>query len=356
MTTAYVVPQEEVVRFGQDFGTRPVGTGPFTLAEWKHGQELMLTAREGYFEGKARIDRILYRVIPEDLTAVMEFETGRLDALLIPSSEYRRFRTDPIWSARIFGRPGLNTYYLGLNCTRPPFNDRRVRQAVNMAIDRQRILETVFEKRGVLAAGPVPPELWKYDKGPTRAGGYPYDPARQKKLIREAGASGSRIMIYGSGEPEILDFLEVIKWYLDQAGIQAVIRQLDWSAFKSAVNKGEPDAFWLSWWADYPDPENFLYPLFHSASAGPAGNRTRCVDPGLDRLIESAQRTVDERQRYALYRSAETASSKTRRGLHVHRADYYVVQPRCEGFPDLPHLFHRQRNGHCRKRRGNQVK
>ncbi|HWR71584.1 MAG TPA: ABC transporter substrate-binding protein [Nitrospirota bacterium] len=337
MTTAYVVPQEEVERLGQDFGTRPVGTGPFILAEWKHGQNLMLTAREGYFEGKAQVNGILYRVIPEDLTAVMEFETGRLDSLLIPSSEYRRYRTDPSWSSRIRGRPGLNSYYLGLNCTRPPFSDRRVRQAVNMAIDRLRILETVFEKRGVLAAGPVPPDLWKYGKGPTHPGGYPYDPVRAKGLIREAGASGAHITIYGSGDPEVLDFLEVIKWYLDQAGIQADIRQLDWSAFKSAVNKGEPDAFWLSWWADYPDPENFLYPLFHAASAGPAGNRTRCIDAGLDRLIETAQRTVDERQRYVLYRSAEDRIIENAPWVFMwHRADYYVVQPWVKDFRIYP--------------------
>jgi peptide/nickel transport system substrate-binding protein/oligopeptide transport system substrate-binding protein len=280
MTTAYVVPQEDVKRLGQDFGTRPVGTGPFVLAEWMHGQGLMLKAREEYFEGTARISGILYRVIPEDLTAVMEFETGRLDALLIPSSEYRRYRTDPVWSARIHGRPGLNTYYLGLNCTRPPFDDRRVRQAVNLAIDRQRILESVFEKRGVLAGGPVPPGLWKYGRGPMPAGGYPYDPVRAKELIREAGALDTRITLYGSGEPEILDFLEVIKWYLDRAGLEADIRQLDWSAFKSAVNKGEPNAFWLSWWADYPDPENFLYPLFHAASAGPRETAHAASIPG----------------------------------------------------------------------------
>lgn len=337
MTTAYVVPQEEVERLGQDFGTRPVGTGPFVLSEWKHGQELVLTAREGYFEGNAGVSGILYRVIPEDLTAVMEFETGRLDALLIPASEYRRYRTDPVWRTRIHGRPGLNTYYLGLNCTRPPFSDRRVRQAINLAIDRRRVLETVFEERGALAAGPVPPDLWKYGKGPKQAGGYPYDPARAKELIREAGASGAKITIYGSGDPEVLDFLEVIKWYLDRAGIRASIRQLDWSAFKSAVNKGEPDAFWLSWWADYPDPENFLYPLFHTASAGPAGNRTRCIDAGLDRLIETAQRTVNEKKRYALYRSAEDRILENAPWVFMwHRADYYVVQQRVKDFRIYP--------------------
>lgn len=337
MTTAYVVPREEAERLGEDFGTHPVGTGPFVLAEWKHGQSLTLTARDGYFEGKPKLAGIRYRVVPEDLTAVLEFETGGLDELLIPSSEYRRYRTDPKWSGRIFGKTGLDTYYLGLNCTRPPFNDRRVRQAMNLAVDRRRMLDTVFEKRGVPATGPVPPGLWKHGPAPENAKGYPYDPARAKKLIREAGASGKRITMYGSGDPEILDFLEIIKWYLDQAGIDASIRQLDWSAFKQAVNVGEPDAFWLSWWADYPDPENFLFPLFHSASVGPAGNRTRCIDPELDRLIERAQRTVDEKKRYALYRTAEDRITENAPWVFMwHRADYHVIQPWVENFRIYP--------------------
>jgi peptide/nickel transport system substrate-binding protein/oligopeptide transport system substrate-binding protein len=337
MTTAYVVPHEEVERLSQDFGTHPVGTGPFVLTEWKHSQSLTLAARGDYFEGKPKLKGIRYRVIPEDLTAVLEFETGGLDALLIPSSEYRRYSTDPKWSRLMYGKPGLNSYYLGLNCTRPPFNDRRVRQAVNMAVDRERILNTVFEKRGVLAAGPVPPDLWRHGAGSKNSKGYAYDPAMAKKLIQEAGASGKRITIYGSGDPEILDFLEVIKWYLDQAGIDAHIRQLDWSAFKQAVNLGEPDAFWLSWWADYPDPENFLFPLFHSASVGPAGNRTRCLDPELDRLIETAQRTVDEKKRYALYRTAEDRIRENAPWVFMwHRSDFYVVQPWVEDFRIYP--------------------
>ncbi len=154
MTTAYVVPREEVERLGQDFGTHPVGSGPYVLTEWKHGQHLVLSAREDYFEGTPKLNGIFYRIIPEDLTAVLEFETGRLDVLQIPSSEYKRYTTDPVWRDLVYGRPGLNSYYLGLNCTRPPFNDIRVRQAVNMAVDRQHILNTVFEKRGVPASRP----------------------------------------------------------------------------------------------------------------------------------------------------------------------------------------------------------
>jgi peptide/nickel transport system substrate-binding protein/oligopeptide transport system substrate-binding protein len=337
MTTAYVVPREEVQRLGQDFGMRPVGSGPYTLHEWKHGQHVVLAAREDYFEGRPKLNGIYYRIIPEDLTAVMEFETGRLDVLLIPSSEYRRYTTDPAWRDLVHGKPGLNSYYLGLNCTRPPFNDLRVRQAVNYAIDRQHILNTVFEKRGVLASGPVPSDLWKHSILAGALKGYRYDPVKAKELIRQAGAEGATINIYISADPEVLDIVEVIQGYLADAGLKAKITQLDWSAFKQAVNEGEPEAFWLSWWADYPDPENFLYPLFHSASVGSAGNRTRCLDPELDRLIEKAQHTMDERQRYRLYRQAEDRIVGNAPWVFMwHRADYFVVQPWVKDFKIYP--------------------
>jgi peptide/nickel transport system substrate-binding protein len=337
MPTAYVVPREDVERLGQDFGTHPVGSGPYVLTEWKHGQHVTLSAREDYFEGKPKLNGIFYRIIPEDLTAVLEFETGRLDVLEIPSSEYRRYTSDPQWRDLVYGRTGLNTYFLGLNCAHPPFDDIRVRRAVNYAIDRRRILNTIFEKRGILASGPIPPDLWKNRVSPKAPEGYVYDPGKAKELIREAGAEGKTIKIYITADPEVLDIVEVIQNYLARAGLKAEIMQLDWSAFKHAVNVGEPDAFWLSWWADYPDPENFLFPLFDSSSAGSGGNRTRCLDPELDRLIETAQHTVDEHQRYRLYRQTEKRIIKDAPSVFMwHKTDYYVVQPWVKDFKIYP--------------------
>ena len=337
MSASYVVPREEVERQGADFGSRPVGTGPYVLEEWRHGQSLTLTARSNYFDGRPRLSGIVYRVIPEDLTAVMEFETGGLDALQIPASEFRRYTSDPTWRDQVRSRPGLNCYYIGLNCSRPPFSDVRVRRAVNMAIDRKRILETVFENRGVLASGPIPPLLWKYGAAAKLAPGYTYDPEEARRLISDAGMKGRRIRIYSSAEPEVMDILEVVQQFLARAGLSADIVQLDWSAYKQALNRGEADAFWLSWWADYPDPENFFYPMFHSANAGPAGNRTWYRDEGFDRLIEQAQATADERARFTLYREANDRVVRNAPWVFMwHRSDNYVVQRRVRDFTIYP--------------------
>jgi peptide/nickel transport system substrate-binding protein/oligopeptide transport system substrate-binding protein len=337
MTTAYVVPREEVERLGEDFGTKPVGTGPYALVEWRHGQGVSLAARQDYFEGKPGLRGIIYRIIPEDLTAVMEFETGRLDALQVPAAEFRRYAEDPRWKGLLFGKPGLNTYYLGLNCSRPPFDNVDVRRAMNMAIDRKRILETIYEKRGVIASGPIPPALRKFELNSNEDKGYPYDAEQARRILRKAGLEGTEINIFISADAEVLDIAEVIQYYLSRAGLRARITQLDWSAFKEKINTGEADAFWLSWWADYPDPENFFYPLFHSANAGPAGNRSLYKDEEFDKIIEAAQRTADERLRYALYRKARERLIQNAPWVFMwHRADYTVIQPWVKNFRIYP--------------------
>ena len=337
MTTAYIVPREAVERLREDFGSAPVGSGPYIVEEWTRGQNVTLRARKDYFGGRPRLAGIRYRVIPEDLTAVMEFETGSIDVLQVPASEYRRYTTDPLWRDRVHARPGLNTYYLGLNCERPPFDDLRVRQAANMAIDRERILNTLYEKRGLLASGPIPPLLWKGHRKPTTVPSYPYDPDQARRLLHAAGAEHAQIRIFISAEPEVLDIVEVVQEYLRKVGINAQIVQLDWSAFKQAINRGDAEAFWLSWWADYPDPENFLYPLFHSSNAGPAGNRAWYHDPALDRLIEQAQATTNEGDRYQLYEQAERRIVQNAPWVFMwHRNDISAVQPWVKDFTIYP--------------------
>ena len=302
MTAAYVIPKEDVEMWGADFSTHPSGTGPFVLKEWRHNQYLKLEARNDYFEGKAKIKGIIYKIIPEDLTAVAEFESGNIDVISIPASEFKRYRESSQWKDFISSSPGINTYYLGLNSERPPFNNPILRKAVSYAIDRKKILNTIYEGRGIPASGPVPPVLRNWPAPEVCE----YNTEKAKSLLKEAGyPSGLNIKIYLTSDQEVLDILEVIQGYLMNVGIKAELRQLEWSAYKNAVNSGEPDAFWLSWWADYSDPENFLFPLFHSSNLGAGGNRTRFKNSDVDALIEKGQKAVNKKLRNEYYQKAE---------------------------------------------------
>ncbi|MBI4687792.1 MAG: ABC transporter substrate-binding protein [Nitrospirae bacterium] len=334
MTAAYVVPKEDVERLGTDFSTNPSGTGPFTIKEWKHNQYLRLEARSDYFDGKPRTKGIVYKVIPDDLTTVAEFESGNLDVISMPAAEFSRYMKDPKWKDLISGASGINTYYLGFNCSRPPFNNPMLRKAVSFAIDRDKILKTIYEGRGLPSSSPVPPLL----KAWSVPAAYPYSPDRARLLLREAGyPTGLKIKIYLAADQEVLDILEVIQGYLKTIGIEAELRQLEWSAYKDAINNGEPDAFWISWWADYPDPENFLFPLFHSSNLGSAGNRTRFQNKEVDALIEKGQRSMNKTQRDEYYQKAEELIVKHAPWVFFwHKKDFTIRQPWIKNYKIYP--------------------
>ena len=131
--------------------------------------------------------------------------------------------------------------------------------------------------------------------------------------------------------------VEVIQQYLAEIGIHATIVQLEWSAFKQAVNEGQADLFWLSWQADYPDPENFLYPVFYSGNFGPAGNRARFNDSKFDILIKRAQVEPDPGERIRLYGNAQERVVEMAPWVFFwHKKDYVVLGPRVRGYRLYP--------------------
>ena len=324
MTAAYVVPFEEVERRGPDFSAHPVGTGPFVLEGWLPNRELRLEKRVDYFDGSAHVRGIIYRIIPEDLTAVTEFELGNLDIITIPASEYLRFRRDSKKQNFISSQKGINTYYIGLNCSKPPFNNPDIRKAVSYAIDREKILNTIYEGRGRLADGPVPDLIrtWKSSIP------YDYNPEKAREIIKREGLEGTAISFYVTADQEVVDVAEVIQSYINAIGMKVEIKQLEWSAYKEALNRGEPNMFYLSWWADYPDPENFLFPLFHSSNFGAGGNRTRYRNPSVDSLVEKGQHTLDRNERNLLYQEAEELIVADAPWVFLwHRTDFTIRQP-----------------------------
>ncbi|MBU0699832.1 ABC transporter substrate-binding protein [bacterium] len=303
MPAGYVVPREEVEKWGEDFSEHVVGTGPFLLTKWVHDDMLILKKNIEYFDKKPAVNSIEYRVIPEDLTAMAEFESGTLDTIGLPMAEFQRFTSSAKWKKNIVGQVGLNAYYLGINCQKKPFDDIRVRQALNYAIDKKAILETILQKQGVLSHGPIPPILSGYN---CKLPAYEYNPQKAKELLKDAGCQSLRLKIYQKPSREVLNITEVIQSQLKDAGITAEIVQVEWSALKEMINQGKCDTFYLAWLADYPDAENFLAPLFHSENFGAGGNRAQYKNEKVDKLIHEAQTTSNEKKRLKIYQQVET--------------------------------------------------
>ena len=328
MPNTGVVPREEVEKWGRSFSDHPCGTGPFRLVEWAHNNRIVLTANPDYFGGEPGLAGILYRVIPEDMTATMEFEQGNLDLLAVPRAEFKKYTTHSPWKERVKSRVGLNVYYLGFNCQRPPFNDPRLRRAFNYAIDRQKIIDSLLEGRAVSAAGPVPPTLL-----PPPAG-YEYNPGRARELLAETGLKlPLKVKLLLKSDREVLSAAEVIQDYLRNIGIELILIQREWSSFKEAINQGDFELFYLSWWADYPDAENFLYPTFASSNWGPGGNRTRFRDVRVDELLQQAGESVDPETGRSLYTQAQQRVVDLAPWVFLwHKKEYLIASSRVRDY------------------------
>ena len=331
MPAAYIV--KPVAAPGSNEGSatdEPVGSGRWVLSKWERGDFLELVPNRFYPSGAPLVRRVVFRVIPEAFTRIAEFESGTLDVLRIPQAELDRFLGDPTNKPLIQSQPELRVTYIGLNNRKGPLRDPRVRRAVNMAVDVDRIISVLVGGHAVRATGSVPPAL----PGHTQRTAYPYDPARAKRLLEEAGYSdGFELEIWQRDSPEGNRVVEAVQGYLLEMGIRVRIIKREWSAFKEAVSQGRVDAFFLDWYGDYPDAENFLYPLFHSANLGGGGNRSFFVSSHIDSLIEESQRTLDARRCYELCALTDSLVYDQAPWLYLYfPTSFVIVSERVHGY------------------------
>jgi ABC-type transport system substrate-binding protein len=294
MPVAAVVPTPTP----RDFDQRPVGSGPWKFVSWSHDDAILLAKNTGYWGGEPKSDSLRIRIIPEPLTQAAEYEAGQLSVVEVPLGETRRWEEGH--ASELQRRPGLKDLYVAINTTRGPLKDVRVRQALNHAVDVRTLLSTVMANRGVPAAGALPPGILGYDS--TRAP-YDYDPAKARRLLVEAGhGNGFSVRLWRTQRAELARLAQSIQQNLAEVGIRAEIVERDASSARAAVRNGEADLFLTDWWADYPDPENFNYPLFHSRNKGHGGNYAFLSDPTLDTMILRARATTDEAEKTRLSR------------------------------------------------------
>lgn len=337
MPVASIVPE----RVPPNFGEAPVGTGPWKLLEWKHDDYLLFARNPDYWAGAPKVDTLRARIIAEPSTGVAEFESGNVDILQIPETEARDWQEDESRNPLLMSVPALQLIYIGINTTRGPLADARVRQAINYAVDVDRIIDRLISGRGTRAAGVIPPALPGYDS--TRKG-YPFDPAKAKQLLAEAGyPNGIDIELWTSTRPILLRIAETVQAYLAQAGIRAKIIQRESAAARGAARKGETDMILKDWYADYPDAEDFLYPLLHSASKGAGGNVSFYSNPTFDSLVTASRGEQNEPKRNQLYRQADSLAFLDAPMLFLYfYNDLYAVQPWLKGFQP-PVIFNGQR-------------
>ncbi|MDQ6886455.1 MAG: ABC transporter substrate-binding protein [Gemmatimonadota bacterium] len=337
MPVASIVPDSA----GPDFGQHPIGTGPWKLVEWKHDDYLLYARNGSYFGGAPQVDSLMTRIIPEPSTAVAEFESGNVDLLYIPEAETRNWERTDEKKGMLESAPALRLWYVGINTTRGPLRDARVRRAINHAVDGGTILRQLVAGRGTLAAGVIPPSLEGFDA--TRRP-YAYDPAAARRLLAEAGfPNGIDIELWHSTDPTFSRVGQAIQSYLAAANIRAKIVQRDAASAREAARKGHADLILKDWWADYPDAESFLSPLLTSSSFGPGGNISFYSNPGVDSLVSRSHAEQDQAKRATLYRQADSLAFADAPMLYLFfYNELDAVQPWVKGF-HVPAIFNGQR-------------
>jgi len=294
-------------KLGKDFRSHPVGTGPFIFKEWRRGDQIVLDANKNYWGGKPKVDRIVFKVMPDAQASLLALKRGDVHILadvgaqIIPALKGDK-------NIVMLTQPGLAVSGVGLPFDTKPFSDKRVRQALNYAIDKNAIDKSLFHGLAVPMTSPLPEAQWGFDKS---LKGYPYDPAKAKKLLAEAGYPNgfeAELLTYNSARgynsagPELA---VAIQSYLGKVGVKASVRKQEMGAYLSEVRSGKYGGMFLvGWTGDNGDPDNFLEELFSSRKI-PVGDTSRYKNPEVDDLLAQAQRESDHGKRVALYHKAQ---------------------------------------------------
>ncbi|MBI2491307.1 MAG: ABC transporter substrate-binding protein [Candidatus Rokubacteria bacterium] len=330
---ASVVPREEAEKRGVGFASHPVGTGAFRFASWRRDDQVVLERFREHFRGPAPLERVVFRIIPAEITRFNEYRAGQLDLTDIPTGQCRAVQNDPRLKREAAVWPTLGTHGLRFNVERPPFTDPRVRRALAHALDPTLVVERLLEGCVHPARGILPPALPGYSPEVTRLA---FDRERARRLLAEAGFPGGRglgpLAFHFNTSDLNQRIAEVLQAQLKEVGVALELRRLDWAAHIKLVDDGSAGFFRQGWIADYPDPENFLTVLFHSRNIGAAGNTSRYRNAAVDRLLDEADQMATGPARFQRYHEAEQAIVDAAAWISLyHYASRALIKPYVRG-------------------------
>jgi len=305
--TGLMVSPAAVRRHGIGYGRQPAGTGPFRFVEWEPRRRVLLERNPEYWGELARPRVLVFRPLVDPMTRVAELMAGGIDIVTeLSPDNVALLRTDPRF--RVHEETGPHLWFLILNTRSGPFRDRRVRQAVNYAINKRALVEKVLQGTATVAAGPVPKAFrWAYDD---RIEPYPHDPERARSLLHEAGLDdGVTLRLLapasGSGMLSPVQMAAAIQGDLAEVGLEVRIETYEWNTFLAKVNQGlagQGDMAEMAWMTN--DPDTLFYLALRSAAAPQHGgfNSGYYANARVDTLIAQARRSSDRDARGRLYR------------------------------------------------------
>jgi len=337
----FATPQrpEHVARAGDQLRRRPDATGPFELASWDEGARIVLRRNPRYFDpARAHLDAIeMLENVPRD-TQFQMFERGELDAAeKLAAPDYLFVMSEPAWQPFVHRSVQLNVYGSRMNVRVKPFDDVRVRRALNYALDKSHTAR-LLNGTTVAAHGILPPGMLGRDPD---IAPYPHDVARARALLAEAGhPDGLDVEYTTTSDEESEKIAASLQGDLAAAGVRVRLVVMSWATFVTAWAQPTGPAFsYAAWTADYPDPTSFFDPLFHSRSLKSADstNNSFYANPELDDVLDRARGELDPARRAALYRRADRILYDDAPWIwDYHRLATEVTQPYVRGYEPHP--------------------
>lgn len=309
MFVAGIVSPTAVQADKENCKIHPVGTGPFQFDSWLPGEKLSIVANPDHWQGPPGVRQVIFKPIAEPAARLRQLKTGEIDmadGLSIPVRE--QIKADP--GLKLLTSGGMNIGYLGMNTSRPPFDNPLVRKAVAHAIDKAAILASAYDNAGNVATTPIPRNLWGFDPD---VPDYPYDPGKAKELLAEAGVKpGTKIQFWAMRNsrpymPAPEKIAAMVQQQLRDIGLEPEILSPPWSQYLDQVGNGEHQMCLMGWSTDNADPNNFLYNLLDKDHAVPPNANNNCFyksDP-LHEILIAAQEESDQAKRADLYRQAQ---------------------------------------------------
>ncbi len=334
MFTVNIVSPTNAEKYKEDTFKNPCGTGPFKFVEWVKDDHITLEANENYWRERAKLDKLIFKVIPDPSARLMALEVGEVQGIEYPNpADFDRIKANK--DLVLMSQPGMNVGYMAMNTgygyidankngvrditDEPlvktpgyyePLTKKKVRQAINMAIDKQSIVDNIYIGTAIKAKNGMPPFMLGYNDA---IDDYPYDPAKAKQLLTEAGyPDGFEVTLYVMpvSRPYMFDppkIGEAIQSYLAAVGITVKFYQVDWGTYLQETEEGKHQMCLLGWTGDNGDPDNFMNVLYgaNACSIGTAGNYAFYNNEENQELLSAALATYDEEKRAAYYKKAQ---------------------------------------------------
>lgn len=286
---------------------QPVGTGPFILSSYTKDQMVRFKANPDYFKAKAKVDELVFSITTDPSVRFQKLKTGECHLITDPApADLTAMKADPKF--KVLERPGLNVGYLAMNVQKGPLAQVKVRQAINMALNKAAYMKAIYLDNAMIAKNPIPPTIWSYNDA---VKDYTYNPDQAKKLLAEAGFPNGldidlwTLPVSRPYNPNGKKMGEMMQADLAKVGIRTKLVTYEWSTYLDKSRKGEHSLIQLGWTGDNGDPDNFLAVLLSCGAIDGGGNVSRWCDKEFDSLITQAKLKTDVKARTALYKKAQ---------------------------------------------------